>query len=299
MRAAAHDQFRTFYATGPDKNGYYHDLFLRSRLDLAQRVGRVEKKPSLCAGPRLVDHPDFSKLSPMPRESTTTMSAPSALMSVPATVISSPSPSQATASLSHGSLSHLSSARSMRTIEMPLHGLVDHHPTLWHNPNPTIDYGAALMSVPQPVISLPTPWQAMGLLSHGSLHHHLSPASSMRTIEMPRHGFVDQHPTLWHNPTHGALVPQQPLSLNSSVSPLYREQQYCRMDSPPSAPQWASACHRRCDHVDPLAAVASSSATPARLISTSTPMRQDRTLATSLATYEQLLLAAMQSTQRE
>jgi HSF-type DNA-binding len=300
--------WRQLYATGPDKNGYYHDLFLRSRLDLAQRIGRVERKPSLRPGARVVvvdDNPDFSKLSPMPRDMTTTATTTTtttSAMSVPEAVNSLPAAqSQALGSL-HGSLPLLVPASSSMggTIE-PLQGFVG-LPTHWHNLYPTMNHRAAFMSVlPQSVIALPAaaPSQAMG--SHASLHP-LVPASSSigETIE-PLHGFVGL-PTLWHNPDQRALVvPQRPLSLNSSVSPLYREQQqpqqqlqqYRGMDSSPLAPHWASACHQS-DHVDTLAIVPSSSAQRS-LIATSTqlPMRQDRTLA-SMATYEQLMAALLQ-----
>jgi hypothetical protein len=62
--------------TGPDKNGYYHDLFLRGRFDLSQRIGRLDTKaarPRPEGSPR--DTPNFT-VPRVPRDASTPVISP-------------------------------------------------------------------------------------------------------------------------------------------------------------------------------------------------------------------------------
>jgi hypothetical protein len=64
--------------TGPDKNGYYHDLFLRGRFDLSQRIGRLDTKAARSrpkGSSRWRNNPNFTVPS-VPQEATTPVITP-------------------------------------------------------------------------------------------------------------------------------------------------------------------------------------------------------------------------------
>ena len=58
--------FKRLLKTGPDQNGYYHEMFLRGTSYLCRLIPRVVKKQNAFDN-SLQDEPDFSKMKPMPQ----------------------------------------------------------------------------------------------------------------------------------------------------------------------------------------------------------------------------------------